>query len=52
MGTAMGKVHELPGTTFSNPEQRGDYDADGKAALTLRVRERFWCWQSRPTTAA
>ena len=41
IGTAMGTVHELPGTTFSNPEQRGDYDADGKAALTLRELERF-----------
>lgn len=41
IGTAMGKVHELPGTTFSNPEQRGGYDADGKAALTLRELERF-----------
>jgi putative transposase len=41
IGTAMGTVHELPGTTFSNPGQRGDYDADGKAALTLRELERF-----------
>jgi len=41
IGTAMGMVHELPGTTFSNPEQRGDYDADGKAALTLRELERW-----------
>ncbi len=41
IGTAMGMVHELPGTTFSNPEQRGDYDSDGKAALTLRELERF-----------
>jgi putative transposase len=41
IGTAMGKVHELPGTTFSNPEQRGDYDADGEAALTLRELERW-----------
>ena len=41
IGTAMCKVHELPGSTFSNPEQRGDYDADGKAAFTLRELERF-----------
>lgn len=41
IGTAMGKVHELPGTTFSNPGQRGDYDADGKAALTLRELEQW-----------
>jgi putative transposase len=41
IGTAMGMVHELPGTTFSNPEQRGEYDADGKAALTMRELERW-----------
>jgi len=41
IGTAMEKVHELPGTTFSNVAQRSDYDADGKAALTLRELERF-----------
>ncbi|MBW6299849.1 hypothetical protein KZ875_31930, partial [Pseudomonas aeruginosa] len=27
IGTAMQMIHdELPGTTFSNPDQRGDYD--------------------------
>ncbi len=41
IGTAMGTVHELPGTTFSNPVQRGDYDSEGKAALTLRELERW-----------
>nr|QKY83760.1 hypothetical protein [Salmonella enterica subsp. enterica] len=32
---------ELPGTTFSNPDQRGDYDSENKAALTLRELERW-----------
>ncbi|MGH9067411.1 MAG: transposase [Acidimicrobiales bacterium] len=41
IGTAMGKVHDLPGTTFSNPAERGSYDAEGKAALTLRELERW-----------
>ena len=41
IGTAMGKVHELPGTTFSNAAQRGSYDAEGKAALTLGELERW-----------
>jgi putative transposase len=41
IGTAMGMVHELPGTTFSNPAQRGEYDSDGKAVLTLRELERW-----------
>ncbi|OZF06092.1 transposase [Rhodococcus sp. 15-1154-1] len=41
IGTVMTRVHELPGTTFSNPTQRGSYDSDGKAALTLREVERW-----------
>ncbi|WP_032405558.1 Mu transposase C-terminal domain-containing protein [Rhodococcoides fascians] len=41
IGTVMTRVHELPGTTFSNPTQRGSYDSDGKAALTLRELERW-----------
>ncbi|VEF54556.1 transposase [Pseudomonas aeruginosa] len=41
-GTAMQMIHdELPGTTFSNPDQRGDYDSENKAALTLRELERW-----------
>lgn len=32
----MGMVHELPGTTFSNPAQRGDYVSEAKATLTVR----------------
>lgn len=35
IGTAMQRVHELPGTTFSNPAQRGDYDSSARAVLTL-----------------
>ncbi|WP_256988667.1 Mu transposase C-terminal domain-containing protein [Rhodococcus sp. 05-2255-1e] len=41
IGTAMTAVHELPGTTFSNPSQRGSYDSDAHAALTLRELERW-----------
>ncbi|MGH3573443.1 MAG: Mu transposase C-terminal domain-containing protein [Pseudonocardiaceae bacterium] len=41
IGTAMARVHELPGTTFASPAQRGAYDAEGKAALTLRELERW-----------
>ena len=42
IGTAMQMIHdELPGTTFSNPDQRGDYDSENKAALTLRELERW-----------
>jgi putative transposase len=36
IGTMMQLVHdELPGTTFSNTAQRGSYDTDGKAVLTV-----------------
>ena len=41
IGTAMQMIHELPGTTFSNPDQRGKYDSEGMAALTLRELERW-----------
>ena len=35
IGTLMGLVHELPGTTFSNVGQRESYDSDRAACLTL-----------------
>lgn len=41
IGTAMQRVHELPGTTFSNPDQRGEYDSEQLAALTLLELERW-----------
>lgn len=37
----MGMVHELPDTTFSNPAQRGDYDSEAKATLTVRELQRW-----------
>jgi putative transposase len=41
IGTTMQLIHELPGTTFSNPKDRGEYDADAKAALTLQELEKW-----------
>lgn len=41
IGTLMEMVHELPGTTFSNPAERGSYDSEAKAALTLAELERW-----------
>lgn len=41
IGTAMKQVHELPGTTFSNPVERGRYDSDRLATLTLRELEKW-----------
>ncbi len=35
MGTLGTALHELPGTTFSSPAKRGEYDSDAQAALTL-----------------
>lgn len=41
IGTAMSMVHELPGTTFSNPAERGAYDPQATAVLTLTELERW-----------
>jgi putative transposase len=35
IGTMMGEVHLLPGTTFSNIQQKGDYDSGKHACMTL-----------------
>jgi putative transposase len=34
-GTLNQSIHTLPGTTFSNPQQRGAYRSEEQAALTL-----------------
>lgn len=41
IGTMMGKVHLLPGTTFSSVEEKGDFDPESTAALTLDELERW-----------
>lgn len=41
IGTMMGKVHLLPGTTFSNVSAKGDYDSEKNAAVTLDELERW-----------
>lgn len=35
LGTFSKEIHTLPGTTFSNTRQKGEYDSVGKASLTL-----------------
>ena len=40
IGTQMGKLHLLPGTTFSNARELGEYDSKRHAALSLRELER------------
>ncbi|WP_425336886.1 Mu transposase C-terminal domain-containing protein [Xenorhabdus griffiniae] len=43
IGTTMQMIHdELPGTTFSNPKQRGEYASDKLASLTLSELERWF----------
>jgi len=41
IGTMMGKVHLLPGTTFSDVRAKGDLNPDRTAAMTLDEVE---CW--------
>ncbi|WP_170113179.1 Mu transposase C-terminal domain-containing protein [Ahniella affigens] len=36
IGTFMRRVHRLPGTTFSNTKERGDYPSEARASMTLR----------------
>ena len=45
IGTQMGAVHLLPGTTFSNPQERGDYQSSTAARMTLRELERWIGWE-------
>lgn len=39
IGTLMRKTHELPGTTFSSVAEKGDYDSEGNACMTLQEFE-------------
>ena len=41
MGTLMGRVHALPGTTFSGVGARGGYDSEARSVLTFREFERI-----------
>ena len=41
IGTMMGKVHLLPGTTYSNVRAKGDADPEKTAAMTIEELERW-----------
>jgi putative transposase len=41
IGSVMGRIHLLPGTTFSNPRERKDYPSEDKAAMTLAEFEHW-----------
>jgi putative transposase len=45
IGTMMGAVHLLPGTTFSSVQKKADYDAEGRAVLTMPEFERWLALQ-------
>ena len=34
-------LHDLPGSTFFNPDERAEYDSEGNAILTLEELERY-----------
>ena len=42
IGTLMKKVHELPGTTFSNIKQKDNYNSEKMAVLTLNEFETWF----------
>lgn len=41
VGTTMGAMHVLRGTTFSSVKDRGDYQAEARATMTLPELERW-----------
>jgi putative transposase len=41
LGTLLLEIHSLAGTTFSNPQEKGEYDSDAHASMTL---EGFELW--------
>jgi putative transposase len=45
IGTMMGAVHLLPGTTFSNPIDKKSYESEERAVLTLPELERWLALQ-------
>lgn len=41
MRTLSEAIHRIPGTTFSNPKDRGEYPSETKACITLRELEQY-----------
>jgi putative transposase len=42
LGTFAERIHQLPGTTFSNPKERGKYDSEKNATLTISALEEWF----------
>ena len=43
IGSAMKKMHTIPGTTFSNKDMKGDYNSEKNACLAIDELERVFC---------
>jgi len=41
LGTFNEEIHSLPGTTFSSPTKRGEYDSEGQAVMTMAEFEKW-----------
>ncbi|MDA8412484.1 MAG: DDE-type integrase/transposase/recombinase [Desulfobacteraceae bacterium] len=41
LGTLLAEIHALPGTTFSNPKARGEYDSEANATMSLGDFEKW-----------
>lgn len=41
LGTFNEEIHSLPGTTFSSAAERGDYDSEGQAVMTMTEFEKW-----------
>jgi putative transposase len=41
LGTFLGEIHSLPGTTHSNPKNRGEYDPEKGASMTISEFEKW-----------
>jgi len=42
IGTHMKQVHQLPGTTFSNVKERGTYDSEEHATMTISELDQWY----------
>jgi putative transposase len=45
IGTMMGEIHLLPGTSFGNPVERDSYDSKKNSAMSLRQLECYLGWE-------
>lgn len=42
LGTLTSEIHGAPGTTFSRPVERGEYDSDAESAMSLAEFEKWF----------